>query len=166
LNTDMLNRPVVCASAIDNGNVFSLLTHSAGSESGSEVWNATQISSASLMDLWMAYEPEVVLTNSGNSYYKGIDPDPRNFYIAAQTVFSAFKPVKGDLLMLTADCLDSGTANTYAVAVVGGFKLNWAAAIIAGLTLKYLGTSYISIADGSIGTQRVTAFKFEVLRTE
>jgi len=30
------------------------------------------------------------------------------------------------------------------------------------LSLKLLATTYISIADGSIGTQRVTAYKFEV----
>lgn len=30
------------------------------------------------------------------------------------------------------------------------------------LSLKLLGTTYISIADGSIGTQRQTAYKFEV----
>jgi hypothetical protein len=30
------------------------------------------------------------------------------------------------------------------------------------LSLKLLGTTYISVADGSIGTQRVVAYKFEV----
>ena len=163
LNIDSYNRSVVSASAIDNGNVFNLLTRSVTGSSGCEVWTATQIATGSTVDIWMAYEPEVVLVNSGNSYYKGIDPDPRNFYNVAGTVFSAFKPQIGDILTMTADSLSSSSKAAYAVATVGTYKLTWGANSIAGLSLRFLSDTYLSIGSGAIDTQRVAAFKFEVV---
>lgn len=162
LNIDALNRPAVSASAIDNGNVFNLLTNS--TSSGSEVWVATVPATGSLVNLWMAYEPEIVITVSGNSKYKGLDPDIRNFYTPAGTVFSAFKPQLGDILLMTAAGFTSGSVTEdFAVAKDGAYLLDWAAAPITGLTLKLLETSYISLATGAIDSQRVTAYRLEVI---
>lgn len=165
LNIDSLNRSAVSASPIENGMVMNLLSKATAaslSTSGSEVWQATYPVTGSLINLWMAYEPEVVLTSSGNSYYKGIDPDPRNFVTPAGYVFSVYKPQLGDMILLTDDAL-TGSVSTgnFVVAADADYQLTWAAANGAGLTYRYLGVSYISIADGSIGTQRVTARKFE-----
>jgi len=33
-------------------------------------------------------------------------------------------------------------------------------------SLHYIGTSYVSIADGSVGTQRATAYQFEVVNND
>jgi hypothetical protein len=164
MNIDTLNRSVRCADAIDNGFVFKLLNLSSVAGEG-EVWIAsTPTATAGLQNLWMAYEPEVVITVSGTKQYKGIDPDIRNFYNLAGAVFTAFKPQLGDIITLTDDDI-TGTigVNTYVVATAADYKLNWASAAVSGLSLKLLSTDYISIADGSIGNQRVTAYRFEVV---
>jgi len=57
----------------------------------------------------------------------------------------------------------SKASNEYVVAVDGSFKLTWGASAISGLSLKLIETTYISIADGTIGTQRTAAYKFEVV---
>jgi len=170
LNIDSLNRPVVSASDVENGMVFNLLAKStnSGSTVANEVWTAEFPVTGSLIDLWMAYEPEVVQTVSGNSYYKGIDPDPRNFYIPAGDVFSAFKPQMGDLIMLTPDVL-SGSKSTgdYVVAADISLELTWSATpLLDGLTLKYTDTSYISIGTGAIDNQRITAYRFQVTQID
>lgn len=165
LNVDAYNRPCVSASDIDNGYVFQLATKSS-TAGESEAWVATiPASGAGLQNLWMAYEPEIVTVLSGTKEYKGINPDPRDFYTVAGKMFSAFRPVLGDLLKITGDGLTTGAGaeSAYAVATNNDFKLNWAAAAVSGLSLKYLATDYISLADGSIGTQRVVAYKFEVV---
>jgi len=162
-NIDALNRSVVCTTTdIDNGSVFSLTGVSATVGQG-EVWVAATPATASLTNLWMAYEPEVVVTVSGSSKYKGIDPDVRNFYNIAGDVFTAFKLEVGDIVTISIDGV-AGTksTNTYVVATNNTAKLTWAAAAVSGVSLKLLETTYISIADGSIGTQRTTAYRFVV----
>lgn len=163
VNIDSLNRSVVGVVDIDNGFVFSLSGYSATSGQG-EVWTSATPLTGSLTNLWMAYEPEVVITVSGTKQYKGINPDPRDFYNISGTVFSAFKPQIGDLITLTDEAL-AGTkgANGYVVATNNDMHLNWAAAAVTGLSLKLQSTTYVSIADGSIGTQRKTAYIFEVV---
>lgn len=164
MNIDSLNRNVIdygaTASNVDNGNVFEMVSqHTSGSYS--EVWEIQQPDSASSTDLWMAYSgDEVVLTASK---YKGLDPDPRNFYSASNTVFSAYKPQKGDIITLTADAFsNSYSSHTYAMTVADAFTLTWTNdAPTAGLYYKYIDTVYISLATGGIDNQRVTAYKLE-----
>ena len=161
---DAYNRTVVCASDIDNGWVFELLTKSATSGEG-EVWTATQ-TAGTITNMWMAYSPEIVTVVSGSNKYKGIDSDPRNFYSVAGEMIDAFRPVVGDIITLTADALatGSGAASAYATCVSGNWKLVWAAAAVSGLTLKYLETNYISLPQaGAISeTQHVVSYKFAV----
>lgn len=156
-----LNRNAKAAYALDNGNVFQLLTKSATAGEG-EVWNATAVAAtAGLTHLWMAAEPVQVVTVGA---FKNIDVDPRNFEIAAGKVFSAFKPQVGDIITLSADALGGTKAsNGFVVATAAEKALQWGAAAVSGLSLKLLGDSYISVADGSIGKQRVTAYQFEVV---
>ena len=163
MNVDSYNRSVVSAINVDNGNVFTIsaLSTTAGE---TEVWTASTPATGSLTDLWMACEPEVVVTVSGTKEYKGINPDIRDFYNVATNVFSAFKPVVGDIITLTADAL-GGTisTNTYVVATDATSELTWAAAAVTGLSLQLIKTTYISIATGAIGSQRTTAYKFAVV---
>lgn len=165
-NVDAFNRPAVAASNVENGSVFNLLTLSSIPGEG-EVWTATAPVTGALSNLWMAYEPEVVTTVSGSSEFKGIDPDPRNFINIAGKVFSCFKPQVGDIMRISADGV-AGTKSTneYVVATNNAWKLTWAASAVSGLSLKLIRTSYISIGTGSIGTQRVTAYDFEVVAVE
>jgi len=161
-NIDALNKSVVATVDMDNGNVFSLSGKSTTAGQG-EVWLAATPATASLTNLWMACEPEVVVTVTGTKKYKGINPDVRDFYNVAGDVFSAFQPKVGDIITLTPDAL-AGTKSTngFVVATNNTAKLTWAASAVSGLTLTLLGTTYISIADGSIGTQRQTAYEFLV----
>ena len=165
IDVDAYTRSVVSADTvpvdIDNGNVFELLTKSTTTGEG-EVWAATK-NTGTLTGLWMAYSPEVVTTVSGSNSFRGLDNDPRSFTNVAGKVFDAFKPVIGDIITLSADALDSSTVNTYVVATSSQFKLYWSGSAAAGLTLKYLETTYNSIPSGAISeSQRPAAFKFVV----
>jgi len=166
MNIDAYQRPCVSATAVENGFIFNLLTKD--TTSGSEVWTATNPVTGSLTNLWMAYEPELVVTTSGDSKYRGIDPDPRNFQVAIGDLFTAFKLSLGDLIMFSPEGL-SGSKSTgdYAVAANSDWQFAWSAAPAAdAMCLKYHYTGYISIADGSIGSQRIVGYKFEVTKME
>lgn len=162
-NIDSFNRSAVHATVdFDNGNVLSLGAISATDGEG-EVFSAAVPATATLAALWMVYTPEVVVTISGAKKFKGIDIDPQDFYVPALSIMDVFKPQVGDILTLTADGL-AGTksTNTFVVATDASQKLTWNATAISGLSLKLLGDDYISLSTGTIGTQRVTAYKFEV----
>ena len=158
---DSYVRPAYSGSALDNGNVFQLLGRSASTGYG-EVWLATAPTSASATNCWMALEPELPFLANGTNVYNGLGTI-QDFYISASTVFTAVKLVVGDIITMTADGLDSGTTQAYAVPVLGTFKFAWAAAASTGLSLRYLATTYIPSADGTIGSGRIQSFTFEVI---
>lgn len=163
-NVDAFNRSAVASTNVDNGNIVILSALSTTAGEG-EVWTAlTPSTGDGLTGVWMVGEPEVVVTNA---QYKGLDPDPRNFFVAAGDVFSCFKPQLGDIVTMTADGI-AGTksTNTFANATdtTGGLKPVWGATQTASVfSLKLIETTYISIGLGSIGSQRVTAYKFQVV---
>lgn len=161
MNIDSYNRSVLSASAVDNGNV---LVMDAEYTSGSltEVFKVTA-PSGSGAGLWMAYSgDEIVLTDVK---YKGLDPDPRNFYNVAGKVFSAFKLQVGDIIVVTADAFTGArTAETYA-APTTSYALLWTPGLAtSGVCFKYIATTYISLATGAIDSQRVTAYKLECVQ--
>jgi len=163
-NVDSFNRSAVSsASSIDNGFVFQLVGKNSGSVasgSGIEVFNVVAPATGSLSGLWMAYQgDEIVLTDSK---YKGLDPDPRNFFHAQNKVFSAYKPMVGDIILVNAEAF-TGTKNDYAVAVNGTYMLTWSATTVVGLSYKWLATKYISLATGGIDSQRITAYELECI---
>ena len=166
IDVGSLNRSAISASNIDNGWVFALASLYTD-DGDNEVWMATQPTApgatGSLLNLWMAYSPEVVLTDSR---YKGINPDPRSFFNSASQVFDAFRLEKGDIITLSADAI-TGTqgSNEFAVAATTSYKFAWAPNSSGSLTsLGHLEDTYISIGNGSqIGSHRVPAHKFEVL---
>jgi hypothetical protein len=172
MNVDAWNRAAIAAADdIDNGNFVALASKSVAA-GYSEVWSATKPATTTpgLTGLWMVYSPEVVITVSGNSEYKGIDPDPRNFVNLHGLVMSVFKPSLGDLLLMSADCFSTSVAkgtNTFANATdtTGGYQLVWGASQTGSVTsLHLVATSYISIGSGVLGnTQRVTAYQMEVV---
>lgn len=161
MNVDSYNRSVISGSDIDNGWGF-MLSSKSSTSGEAEVWNATWTTSGSLSGLWMAASPEVVLTDGK---YKGIDPNPQNFYNIAGDVFDAFKPQVGDIITLTADAFNSSTPSTYAYVAPESHKFIWNTVLPTGLALKYLNTTYVSLgASGStITSGRVTAFQCEVI---
>jgi hypothetical protein len=163
-NVDALNRSAVAGSSVDldNGNVFRLDSQSSTSGQ-TEVWDVTATGSG-LGDLWMAASPEVVVTVSGTKEYSNINPDPQDFYNIGGNVFDAYKPQKGDVITLTAEAFTGTAASAYANSGSSVYTLHWAAAQVSGaLSYRYLATTYIAKPDGSIGGQRVTAYKMECI---
>jgi hypothetical protein len=161
---DALLRKAVCATAIENGMVMQLLTVSAtaGEE---DVFTATIPSAtAGLTQLWMAAEPPVAKATSGTKSYLGLNPDPRDARNEIGEVFTVFKPQIGDIVVLSTDALTgSKSTGDYVVATAADFQLNWAAAAVSGLSLKYLATTKIAIGDGTIAQAGATAYRFEVV---
>ena len=159
-DVDSLNRSATIDSAVENGSCVSLSGYSTTAGEG-EVWTAVTPATATLGELWMVASPEVVVTDGK---YKGLDPDIRNFVNASGDIIDVFKPQVGDIIKLTADAV-GGTisTNTFAVATDGELQLQWAASAISGLSLKLRDTDHISIGTGAIGSNKVTAYKFEVV---
>jgi hypothetical protein len=166
-NVDAWNRSAVAGSTVDleNGNVFRLDT--VGSGSTTEVWTVTapSLSGSTMNDLWMAGEADqVVTTVSGTLKYRGLNQDPRNFYIPGATIFSAFKPQVGDIITITADGFTGTAALAYANSTDADYIFTTSASIVASsLTLKYLATTYMSIGSGAMDNQRVTAYRYVVV---
>lgn len=161
-NIDSLVRSVTDALDIDNGNVMVMGARSA-TDGNEEVFEVSVPVTGSLTNLWMAYSgDEIVVTNS---QYKGLDPDPRNFFNAAGDVFSAYKPQVGDIIVVTDDAL-AGTftagTSTHVNATNTAWGLTWGASQTANvLSYALLGVTYISLATGAIDSQRVTAYELE-----
>jgi hypothetical protein len=159
-NIDSLNRHAYYTSDLDNGSVFKLDTIQ-DLTSGCEVWTVTK-SNGSSADFWMAANTDVNMLVSGTKQYRGLSVDPRDNYVSACTVFDAFKPQVGDVILLTADAFTGAVStNTYANSVDNGTDLVWGTAKTASaLSLKLVDTTYIAIPDGSLGdTQQVAAYK-------
>jgi hypothetical protein len=163
-NVDAYIRPVISASAIDNGNIF-MLNQKTGVSGEGEVFLATAPSSASATRLWMAGEPELPFATAGDNVYRGLG-NIQDFYNSACTVFTAFALHEGDIITMTSDGLDSTTTAAYAIPDdSGNYKYKWSAVTTSGLILRYLGTTYIPSASGSaIGSGRITAYQFEVYK--
>ena len=157
-NVDSYNRSAISsASPIDNGNVFALVSKSV-TAGESEVWAVTAASA--LNNLWMAYaSDEVVITDAR---YKGLDPDPRNFFTPAGKVFSSYKPDVGDIILVTADAISGSGA--FLNATAGSLKLTGGASQTASaLSYRYIKTTYISLATGAMDSQRITAYEYECI---
>jgi len=160
-DTDALNRPVVvAASDVQNGHVLDI-SNDGTNANGSEVWTGVAPTTGNLSNLWMAYSPEVVITAGA---YRGLTPDPRQFTNVAGRVFDAFKPQVGDIMTLTEDNL-AGTksTNTFVVATNTAFALTWGAAAVSGLSLELIEETTLSLGTGAIGSQKIVAYKFEVV---
>jgi hypothetical protein len=155
-DVNALLRECVSGSTLDNGNVFALNTSASG------VWTAT-VATGSATALWMCATPEIpfVMDSSGEIYRVGTDP--REFYVPAGRTFTAFKPKVGDIITLTADAFSNAIGgNTFANASAGSWLLTWGASQGAGLSLKLVETTFISIGRG-IENARVTAYKLMVV---
>lgn len=151
----------VSASSLDNGNICVLLTKSATTGQG-EVWTATAPSSASSTGIFMVDTPVLpFLVNGAGEKVNGLGT-ARDFYTIAGEVGVARRLQLGDEVVLTAETLDSSTTAAYAIPVDGTFKMEWSAVTVSGFYLEYIETTYISVPDGTIGTGRVTAYRFRV----
>lgn len=147
---------------VDNGFVFQKSTLSTDADK-SQVYTIAAPATGALSDLFMAFtaESNVIVGKDGNQYKIG-DLNPQAFTNIAGQVFNGHRITVGDKIKVTAEAL-AGTKgeNEYVVAANGTMKLTWAAAAISGVTFKLESESYFSIPQGTIGSQRVTAYILE-----
>jgi hypothetical protein len=167
-NVDAWNRSCIAGSTVDldNGSIFRLDSQSSGSGE-SQLWTVTAGSSSgsTLTGVWMAAEDSVNKFVVNGKTFMGMTDDLRDFYNPGGYAFTAFKPQVGDVITLSADAFyNAKSTNNYANASDGTYLLVWGATQTSGVfSCKLLATTYVSIADGTIGTQRVTAYKMVVL---
>jgi hypothetical protein len=165
---DSLTRAVKAYENTDNGRVFTL---GSKSTTGGEyqTWIPTVPTTASLADLWMAFEPELPFATAGTNIFNGLGT-VQDFYTAASVVFTAIKPMRGDTFTMTAEGFASSTAPT---AGQFAYATNGVSTLTAGtwpgtgvLVFKYSGSTTIPSADGSIGSGRITAYQLECVSNE
>lgn len=157
---DSLVRSIKCVSDLDNGNIVFLNDGISSTSGEGEVWTAATPASTTVTGAWMVGEPEVVITNA---QYKGLDPDPRNYYLDADTIGTAFKVKKCDIVRLTTDAFsNSRSSNTYAGIGSSGAKLTWQASSSNAL-FKFVEATTLPLSTGSPGNNRVTIYRLEAI---
>lgn len=165
-NVDALNRTVIGTTDIENGCVFELLTRS-DADGENEVWEATAAATAATAaGLWMAKASEVVLTKVGTGdaavELYGVVEDPRNFTNVAGRVFSAFKPMPGDLIEMTLGADENGE---YLIPQDGNMTLKTSNADNAGgFAMRNVGTGILHIGAAGFVKTPVKTYIYEVVR--
>ena len=157
---DSLNRWFKSAVDLENGNIITLNGGISNVSGEQEVWTASTPAAATDTDLWMVGEPEVVVTNA---QYKGLDPDPRNFYIPAGTIGTAFKVKKFDIVRITAEGF-TNTRSTEGYVGIGttGAKLTWQASS-TNAKFRFVETTTLALPSGAPGSNRVTIYRLEAI---
>ena len=154
-NFDSLNKFGKANFAVENGHVVALGEKSTA-KNEAFVYTVNKPATATLASgiFYMVNEPVNVLVNGK---YSGLTDDPREFNIPADKVFTMYKPMIGDEVVITKDGL-AGTKgeNTHVVPADNTTKLTWAAnGNNVSLAYKYVGDTYVSI-----GNERVPAYRF------
>lgn len=146
-NIDALNRTAKAAVDVAGGGLVAL---TASGAQGNEVWTAAAPATGKLGDLWIAYNPSEHLTKVGGKFFAGLSADPRDYANIAGRPFDCFKPVVGDEIDITVDCVD-----------------NTASDVVAGdiLESKNGQTTFTRVAASTGATSGSTAFKVEYVGT-
>lgn len=163
-NIDALNRTAKAAVDVAGGGLVAL---TASGAQGNEVWTAAAPATGSLGGLWIAYNPSEHLTKVGGKFFAGLSEDPRDYANIAGRPFDCFKPVVGDEIDITADCVDSTVSGVVAGDILeskdGQTTFTRVAAntgATAGSTafkVEYVGTA--PFPSGSIGMEQVKMFR-------
>lgn len=142
-NIDALNRTAQAEIAVAGGGLIALTESGV---QGNEVWAAAAPASGSLGDLWIAYNPSEHLTEVNGKFFAGLSQDPRDYANLANRPFDCFKPVVGDEIDITVDCVD-----------------DTAESVVAGdiLESKSGQTTFTRIAAATGATEGSTAFRVE-----
>ena len=156
-NIDSLNKFGKANFPVENGHVVALGDKS-DVKGENDVYNVKAPAFANLASdiFYMVNEPVNVLVNGK---YSGLTDDPREFNIPAGKVFTMYKPMVGDEIVITVDGIDGTKVDDTYVYVVpedNTTKLTWAATGTGvSLAYKYVGDTYVSI-----GNERVPAYRF------
>ena len=148
-NIDALNRSVKAEVDFDGGNLMVL---TAPTTQGDDVWTASAPATGSLGDLWIAYNPEVKYTYVNGKVYAGLSADARDYTNVAGEVFDAFKPKKGDEIVIL-----------YAVIRIGRKGKSDVDDVVASDFLEAVNgqKTFARVAAGTGATAGSTAFKVE-----
>jgi hypothetical protein len=141
-------------SIVENGNIITLSSVSTASGEN-EVYVASTPATATLATdvFYMVNDSVNVLVNS---IYAGLVDDPREFNIAAAKVFSCYKPMVGDEIVISEDGFSSTrTTETHAIPANGSLELAWSSSISA-VSLAY---QYLEGYNIPIGSERLTGYK-------
>ena len=153
-HSDSLNKSAKCDSAVENGNIVRL-TEVSTTSGENEVYVATIPVSGSLDTdvFYMVNDPVNVLVNSR---YAGLIDDPREFNIAASTIFACYKPMVGDEIAVSVDGFaTTRTSETHAIPADGSLELNWSSSF-SSVSLAY---QYLEDYTIPVGTARVSGHK-------
>jgi hypothetical protein len=148
------------AGAVERGNVVSLgaLSSVAGEH---EVYLAATPATASLATAiyYMVNEPVNVLVDGK---YSGLTDDESTFTIAANKVFTVFKPKVGDEIIISEDGIGgTKSSNTYIIPANNALELTWGSST-SGVSLAWelIETTYVRIPAAEYYNGRKTAYKF------
>ena len=155
-NIDSLNKFGKADFDVGNGHVVALGNKS-NVKGENDVYNVNKPATDTLATdiFYMVNEPVNVLVNGK---YSGLTDDPREFKIPDGKVFTMYKPMVGDEIVITENGLEDAKGNNtyYVVPANNTTKLKWAAnADGVSLAYKYVGDTYVSI-----GNERVEAYRF------
>ena len=164
-NVDSLNKSAVyTAGAVENGNIVKLGALSSTVGEGEVYVAATPATSTLATDIfYMVKNPVLVLTDGK---YRGLTDDPTLFNIPASTVFDVFKPMVGDVIILSEDGIGgTKSSNTLIIPTNGDLELNWAAsASSVSLAFELIETTYIEVPSSTFYGRRKTAYKFRCIK--
>jgi hypothetical protein len=163
-NTDTLVKSAkLTTSAVERGNVVSLgaLSTVAGEH---EVYIAATPVTASTPTAiyYMVNEPVNVLVNAK---YSGLTDDESDFNIAANKVFTVFKPKVGDEIILSEDGIGgTKSSNTYIAPDNNALELTWVGSTTGkSLVWELIETTYVRVPAAEFYNGRKVAYKFRCI---
>lgn len=102
-DVDALNRSAVATADVDGGAIVTL-----GGLNDDGVFVATVATSGTGGNVWMAYNPSEHYTEVNGRVYAGLSVDPRDYTNLANRTMDVFKPMVGDIIILTEGNIASG----------------------------------------------------------
>ena len=166
-NVDALNLSAQSTVNVDGGNLVSL---TAPTTQGDDVWTATTPSATTLGGLYVAYNPsgKYIVDENGN-VYANLSSDPRAYTNLANAPYDVFKLKKGNQIVITINNVDSTSsaivAGDYLEAKAG--QSTWtrvaqATGATAGSTavqVEWVGVLSFPPAKNTIGLSTLTVYK-------
>ena len=161
-NIDALNVSFVSTDNIENGSIFTR-----GEINSEGLYKTVKPATANLTkQTFMACSPVRVVTQlDDGTEFVDLTLNPQAFENVAGHAIDGIALQIGDKVRLSADAI-GGTkgSNKFITATNADYKLNWAAEAGTGLTLELDKEFYIPLGTGNIGSQRVVAYDFIVIK--